>query len=568
MMGREWSRLETRSRTMVGALRSAVGAPWWFAASWYTMTPTWKLPLEVTRGHDGGGGEVADAVAAGLAMDARCRTSTQPRAGGLPEVAQVGGGGAAAALPQPVRRLASTVSRPVASRVDGSGPRRGLGGRRGPQPKRQRRRAPLPSFSVPAGVPAGLAGLCFNCAEPGHVAGCCSGPRRCLNCKSEEHVARQCPMSVPPVAGAVAVGAPPPPPRAAPPPPPPPQAAPPPPRAAPSTAAAAEPAEPAPVAPVAPYRLSPHLRLGARGPGAEAWPSVKDRLGEAEADVRRSADAGGSQARPVQALEVGEEAETPFSRGLRRERAIRDGPAGLSVVERGESSYARVLRQEQELREAALTAVVGGRPAVDVAAEIGAARPARERCIIYRTREVDEAERALKWGLVAFVSGTRRAVRCSAASAAVLERFPALEGHFSVHMFWPADLLFVFDSRANRDTLLAADPFDGRDFSLRFGVWNRQLQATRRTMRYRVHLEVVGVPAVAWNLATARMILGSSAWVERLGTETISRRIWGALGSRRGRTTRRRFPSPRRFGWRSLSSLGMRTMTSFSLWRR
>jgi hypothetical protein len=57
---------------------------------------------------------------------------------------------------------------------------------------------------------------------------------------------------------------------------------------------------------------------------------------------------------------------------------------------------------------------------VDVLAEIGDARPARERCIIYRSHEVDEAEHALKWGLVAFVSGTRRAVSCSAALAAVL----------------------------------------------------------------------------------------------------------------------------------------------------
>ncbi|KAK1608495.1 hypothetical protein QYE76_032168 [Lolium multiflorum] len=123
--------------------------------------------------------------------------SPSPARVASPEVAQVGGGGAAAAPPQLVRRLASTISRPEASRVDGSGPSRGLGGRRGPQPKQHRCRAPLPSFSVPAGVPAGLAGLCFNC----------SGPRRCLTCKSEEHVARQCPTSVPPVAGAVAVGA-------------------------------------------------------------------------------------------------------------------------------------------------------------------------------------------------------------------------------------------------------------------------------------------------------------------------------------------------------------------------
>ncbi|KAK1668112.1 hypothetical protein QYE76_056271 [Lolium multiflorum] len=157
--------------------------------------------------------------------------------------------------------------------------------------------APLRSAPVllcAGGMPAGLAGLCFNCAEPGHMAGCFFGPRRCLTCKSKEHVARQCPMSVLPVAGVVAVGAPLSPPRTAPPPPPPPQATPPPPRAAPSTADAAVPAEPAPVAPVAPYRLPAHLRMGARGLGAKARPSIKDRLGEAGADVRRVADVGGS----------------------------------------------------------------------------------------------------------------------------------------------------------------------------------------------------------------------------------------------------------------------------------
>jgi hypothetical protein len=48
-------------------------------------------------------------------------------------------------------------------------------------------------------------------------------------------------------------------------------------------------------------------------------------------------------------------------------------------------------------------------------------------------------------------------------------------------------------------------------------------------MRFRVHLEVVGVPAVAWSMTTARMILGSSAWVERLGTETASREDMGSF---------------------------------------
>lgn len=152
-----------------------------------------------------------------------------------------------------------------------------------------------------------------------------------------------------------------------------------------------------------------------------------------------------------------------------------------------------MLRQEHELREAELASVVvgqranGGGRTVDVPAENSVPRPARERCIIYRSHEVDEAEHALKWGLMAFVSSTRRAVSYSAALAAVLERFPVLDGHVSVHRYWPSDLLFVFDSRSKRDVLLAADPFDRRDFSLRFGVWNRQRQATRHTVRFRVH---------------------------------------------------------------------------------
>ncbi|KAM0852915.1 hypothetical protein ACQ4PT_051438 [Festuca glaucescens] len=162
-----------------------------------------------------------------------------------------------------------------------------------------------------------------------------------------------------------------------------------------------------------------------------------------------------------------------------------------------------------------------------LAVEVDTARPACERSIIYRTPEVDDAERALRWGLVTFVSGTRSVSR-SAASAAVLERFPALAGRFSVHCFWPADLLFVFDSRASRDALLTTNPLDGRDFTLRFAVWNRQLQATR-TLRYRVHLEVVGVLPVAWSMDTAKTILGSSAWVERLGSETANKADMGSF---------------------------------------
>jgi hypothetical protein len=98
-----------------------------------------------------------------------------------------------------------------------------------------------------------------------------------------------------------------------------------------------------------------------------------------------------------------------------------------------------------------------------------------ERCIIYRSQEVDDAERALRWSLVGYITGTRRSVSVEAASAALVARFPEMDGHFSVHCFWPAELIFVFDSRARRDLVADASPVDGRNFALRLSPWNRQM---------------------------------------------------------------------------------------------
>jgi hypothetical protein len=92
--------------------------------------------------------------------------------------------------------------------------------------------------------------------------------------------------------------------------------------------------------------------------------------------------------------------------------------------------------------------------------------------VVYRTQEVEDAEHALRWSLVAYVSGTRRSISAESASAAVLARFPELEEHFTVHHFWPAEFLFVFDSRARKDAVAGASPVDGRSFVLRFSPWN------------------------------------------------------------------------------------------------
>ncbi|KAM0881750.1 hypothetical protein ACQ4PT_032759 [Festuca glaucescens] len=237
--------------------------------------------------------------------------SPSPARAASPEILQQGG--ASSSRPQPVRRLASVVSRPVPPRAAGGGALCGQGGRCGPQPKRQRHRGPLPSYVVPPGVPAGFAGLCFNCAEPGHIAGMCTGPRRCLNCKSEDHVARKCPLPSAPVAGEVVVGAPPPP-RGGPPP-----------QALPSAPAVDR--LPDVGAQGERYRIPAHQRLGPRDgsqpPPPPPPPALQGRLGDRGG--RHAADAAGAGC-SAPTVPLAPAAETPYERGLRVEQAIRAEP--------------------------------------------------------------------------------------------------------------------------------------------------------------------------------------------------------------------------------------------------
>jgi hypothetical protein len=100
---------------------------------------------------------------------------------------------ASSTRPQGVRRMASLVFRqePVRRPSVGAGQPSGRN-----QKRQQRGGGPLPLLTVSAGVPQDLAGLCFNCAEPGHVAGMCTNKTKCLACGGEEHVAGECTTAV------------------------------------------------------------------------------------------------------------------------------------------------------------------------------------------------------------------------------------------------------------------------------------------------------------------------------------------------------------------------------------
>jgi hypothetical protein len=135
--------------------------------------------------------------------------------------------------------------------------------------------------------------------------------------------------------------------------------------------------------------------------------------------------------------------------------------------------------------------------------DAGVDRARAGRVFLLRSPEINTAEAALRWGLVAFVCDHRSFVTLSEAGGAISAKVPMAEDNFTVHRHWPSDFLIRCSSQRVRDAVAAAGVVDGRGFTLRFSPWNRQLQAVRHDMRARVHLELTGVLAHACNKTTA-----------------------------------------------------------------
>ena len=88
--------------------------------------------------------------------------------------------------------------------------------------------------------------------------------------------------------------------------------------------------------------------------------------------------------------------------------------------------------------------------------------------MVSRTTEVVAAEEALRWSLVAVGMGGRPRIAPSAVTAAMEEAVPVAVEAFTVHRFWLADFLLVFDSLAARGVVANVGEVHGRGVSLRF----------------------------------------------------------------------------------------------------
>nr|CAB3486877.1 unnamed protein product [Digitaria exilis] len=135
-------------------------------------------------------------------------------------------------------------------------------------------------------------------------------------------------------------------------------------------------------------------------------------------------------------------------------------------------------------------------------------RPQREICVIPRSTAIDQREALLSANaLVAMVGGPRPPIS-TAQVASYLQQFHGVQPEgLLVHHATPDDFLVVFASAASATAVLHSPPPVGAPFQLIWRRWRRQARASLATLRFRVLVELRGIPDHARNLDTAQRIL-------------------------------------------------------------
>ncbi|CAO2035434.1 unnamed protein product [Urochloa humidicola] len=89
-----------------------------------------------------------------------------------------------------------------------------------------------------------------------------------------------------------------------------------------------------------------------------------------------------------------------------------------------------------------------------------------------------------------------------------------------VKPFFPENFLVDCRTQEARARVLAVSPVPLAATSLSLRPWTRLVHADSETLYAKVKLEVTGIPAHAWKLATVRKLLAPFCWVERLDAAT------------------------------------------------
>ncbi|CAL5091646.1 unnamed protein product [Urochloa decumbens] len=138
-------------------------------------------------------------------------------------------------------------------------------------------------------------------------------------------------------------------------------------------------------------------------------------------------------------------------------------------------------------------------------------RPEREICVIPRTAEIDmEEARLSSRALVAMVVGTRPLVSPAQLGRFLEEFHVLLPDEFTISRFEPEDFLVEFTTTAAADRVLHASAPPDAPFHLTWKRWRRQSMGNLTPLRFKVLIEIKGIPAHARNMNTAQIVLNSA----------------------------------------------------------
>jgi len=125
--------------------------------------------------------------------------------------------------------------------------------------------------------------------------------------------------------------------------------------------------------------------------------------------------------------------------------------------------------------------------------------------------------------LVILVLGTRPSFAPFQVRRFIQDNFGVAGADFTLHRYCPEDFLVVFRNTSDLRRVLEAPPLPQADMILRFRRWNRLSTADAEVMRYRVLLEIRGLPAHAWSTTSAQALLGDACAIPQLTPTTAAR---------------------------------------------
>lgn len=97
------------------------------------------------------------------------------------------------------------------------------------------------------------------------------------------------------------------------------------------------------------------------------------------------------------------------------------------------------------------------------------------------------------------------------------------EGSFSIKPFYPENFLVDCHSSATRDRILAATPLLFAGSFLTLMPWTRLAHADTAVMKFKVAIELEGIPPHAWAEDTAAKILAPSCWLHTINQATTTK---------------------------------------------